>query len=585
MSQGLIPKAFIQDLLSRLDIVDIVGRHIALQKRGQAHLACCPFHQEKTPSFNVNQKKQFYHCFGCGESGDAIAFLMAYERLSFVEAVEKLAQQAGVQVPHRVSESKDPLRTDKIALLNQVVKLYQAALRQNEPAKAYLKQRGLDDKVAHFKLGFAPPGWDNLLRQLPSSQQDLTATGMLIERDQGGHYDRFRNRIMFPIFNRQGDCIAFGGRVIDEGSPKYLNSPETTLFQKSYELYGLYQVLAQHRDVLDITIVEGYMDVLALVQQGYDRVVATLGTATTAQHLEILYRYTNTVIFCFDGDAAGRKAAWRALSHCCSVLQDGREAKFVFLDQEDDPDSFIRREGLAKWQQKVNAALSAGQFLFTQLRQDISIRTLEGRAKFAQKATPILKTIPSLTLQSLLLDELAKITRLDMATIRQYLEPAAIATPNTQPAPSRRYRSSLNRMQLACAFLLQHPELIKHIKHTHWLSRLDGVEANWLLQLVELLQEHEFSSAAQVLVNYQGEDTYQALSDLACYPLLCPESGIETEFKDLLLALRKSSVDVEIAELMQKAAENALSLNEKTLLQNLLRKRKSSKNNEIEFDL
>lgn len=586
MSRGLIPKAFIQDLLSRVDIVDVIGQYVTLKKRGQAHLACCPFHQEKTPSFNVTQKKQFYHCFGCGESGDVIAFLMAYERLTFQEAIEKLAGQVGLPVPHQTNESHDPRRSDRVSLLNQVVTYYQANLKQNADAQAYLKQRGLDEKVAHFKLGFAPSGWDNLLRKLSSRQQDLAATGMLIERDQGGYYDRFRNRIIFPIFNRKGDCIAFGGRVIDGGEPKYLNSPETSLFQKSYELYGLYQVLNQHRDIPDITIVEGYMDVLALVQHGHSRAVATLGTATTPQHLDILYRYTNTVIFCFDGDKAGRAAAWRALAHSCRSLQDGRDAKFVFLAEGDDPDTFIRREGLAAWQQMIVGAMSAGQFLFSQLRREISIHNLEGRAMFAQRAAPMLGTIPSLTLQTLLLDELAKITRMDLDTLRQYLNPAQSGQPGKPPiVKSNRYQSSLTQVQLALAYLLQSPELVNYIQHTHWLHDLEGPGANSLLQLVEFLQEHDGLNTAQILAHYQDRNVYQRFSELACHPILCPDTGVDVEFKDLLMALRREAMDTEIAQLMQKAAGGHLSLAEKTLLQDLFRKRKTNKNISLEGDL
>lgn len=583
MSAHFIPKAFIQELLSRIDIVEIINQHVTLRKRGQSYLACCPFHQEKTPSFNVAQKKQYYHCFGCHSSGDAIAFVMNYERLNFVEAVEKLAHKVGMQIPKEaVDVTVQSEKNNHIKLMNQIVQWFQQQLTRNQTALDYLKQRGISAPIASYQLGYAPAGWDNLLTQFANHKDALVATGMVIKRDQGGYYDRFRNRIMFPILNRRGDCVGFGGRVLDNSEPKYLNSPETSLFQKSYELYGLYYVLKNYRDVADIIIVEGYMDVLALVQHDCPRVVATLGTATTQQHLEILYRYTKRIIFCFDGDKAGRVAAWRALQQCCKVLQDGRDARFIFLPEGDDPDTYIQRFGLAAWQKIVAESLSVEQFLFSYLRGSGLTQTLEGRAKFAQQAYPIIATVPSFTLQELLLDELAKITRIDAERVKHL---AGFDKKNSMPsaqASKTRYQPALKQAQRATAILLQYPELIQYIKHTYWIQDLADPGADLLLFLVEILQEQTFVNTAQILAYCQGQPKYTQLEQLAHYPILCPEAGITAEFTDIVLGLRNQAIDTQIAQLMRAAAEQRISQSEKALLQNLLRKRKTNKNNMLE---
>ena len=451
----------------------------------------------------------------------------------------------------------------------------------------YLKQRGLDQRIAHYKLGFAPAGWDHLLNHFSKNTADLVKGGMLITRDQGGHYDRFRNRIMFPIHNRKGDCIAFGGRVLDDSTPKYLNSPETPLFQKSRELYGLHQVLTEHRDIPDITIVEGYMDVLALAQHGQTRCVATLGTATTSQHLDVLFRYTNTVIFCFDGDKAGRTAAWRALAHTLQSLRDGRQARFVFLPQGEDPDSYIRNNGQAAWQQALSDADSVGSFLFKHLRAENDTQSIEGRARFAGQAIPLIKTVSSPMLQDLLTAELAKITRIDERNLQTQLKSSDDVSPDwqrmqRQSTKTRSHKQRLDPATLACAYLLQHPPLHSHIPQTEWLLELGTASARMLCDILECIKEAPNSTTAHILQHYSDHPGLEMLKSLAWHELLCPEDGIEEEFTDLLSQLRKGAQDNQITQLMQKAAESSLTAAEKTLLQTLMRNKKHYKNNKLE---
>jgi len=375
---GRIPQHFIDDLLTRIDIVEVIDHRVPLKKAGHEYKACCPFHGEKTPSFTVSQVKQFYHCFGCGEHGNAISFLMDYEHMDFVEAIEALAHGAGIEVPREAGTDQAPQSSNQAAydLLEQTAQYYQQQLRDHAEAQRavdYLKERGLTGEVAaRFGIGFAPPGWDNLTRALGNDkkiQQELLNTGLVIERnDSSGIYDRFRDRIQFPIHDRRGRTIGFGGRVINkDDTPKYLNSPETPVFHKGRELYGLYEARKAMRKLVRILVVEGYMDVVALAQFDINYAVATLGTATTHDHLETLFRTVPEIIFCFDGDRAGRQAAWRALENTLPVLRDGRAARFLFLPDGEDPDSQVRKTGKTGFEAAMDQATHLSDFFFDQL--------------------------------------------------------------------------------------------------------------------------------------------------------------------------------------------------------------------------
>lgn len=405
---GTIPKSFIESVLARADLVQVINQRVPLKKAGATYKACCPFHDEKTPSFNVNPQKQFYHCFGCGASGDAITFLMEYDGLSFVEAVETLAAMYGMQVPReqlspekrQEEQQRQQKQRDLYDVMQMAARFYRMQLRdhpQSEQAKSYLKKRGLTSEIAkEFKIGYAPPGWDSLMKGLKgdaSLQKQLIESGMLVQKDGGKVYDRFRERIMFPIRDGRGRYIAFGGRILDQGQPKYLNSPETPIFHKSNTLYGLYEMRQSRLAVERILVVEGYMDVVALAQFGIRNAVATLGTATTQEHLELLFRQVNEVVFCFDGDEAGVKAAWKALDIALPMMEGQRMAKFLFLPHGEDPDSMVRKEGVEAFETRIDQAYLLSDFLLNGLQSRLGgdVQSVEGGQRFVALAEPYIK--------------------------------------------------------------------------------------------------------------------------------------------------------------------------------------------------
>lgn len=419
---GRIPESFIDDLLDRLDIVEVIDRRVKLKKSGRNYMACCPFHDEKTPSFSVNQEKQFYHCFGCGAGGNMIGFLMDYERLEFPRCIETLADMAGLEIPREASvfQEEPQLKRNIYTLLEKAASHYQRLLKEHPNRSRvvdYLKSRGLSGEIARdFGIGYAAPGWDNLLTTLGSKDDDkqlLIDGGMLIEKpEENKCYDRFRDRIMFPIHDNRGRVIAFGGRVLGDDKPKYLNSPETPVFHKGRELYGLYQARKNNRQLQQLIVVEGYMDVVALAQHGIGYAVATLGTATSTDHIKRIFRQCPEVVFCFDGDEAGRKAAIRALESALPVMEDGRQAKFLFLPQGEDPDSLVRKVGCNEFKRLIDKADPLENYLFDHLAQDIDISSLEGRARMSKLAAPLIAQLPQGVFKSLMMGSLAQRTGL-----------------------------------------------------------------------------------------------------------------------------------------------------------------------------
>ncbi|EED34464.1 DNA primase [Luminiphilus syltensis NOR5-1B] len=440
---GRIPQKFLDDLLDRLDIVDVIDRRVKLRKTGKNYSACCPFHDEKTPSFSVNPEKQFFYCFGCGAGGNAIGFVMDYEKLDFPEAVENLAQSAGLEVPREEArpgsaansaDSNKPLYES----LEQSAQFYERSLRQHPAAGSavdYLKSRGLTGEIAKaFRLGYAPPGWDNLIAacgQSEAEQERLLKCGMLIKNDRDRVYDRFRERVIFPILDQRGRVIAFGGRVLGDDKPKYLNSPETPVFHKSRELYGLYQARKYNNRLERIVVVEGYMDVIALAQHGIGYAVATLGTATSEAHLERLYRLVPEVIFCFDGDDAGRKAAFRALESALPVMQDGRQARFLFLDEGEDPDTLVRKKGRDFIEARFNGAAPLETYLFDHLSEAMDVATMDGRARLSKLAAPFLQRLPDGVFKELMYQDLARRTGIDLDSLKRLQAPPP--TPEQRP--------------------------------------------------------------------------------------------------------------------------------------------------------
>ncbi|RVU30334.1 DNA primase [Neptunomonas marina] len=534
---GRIPQNFIDDLLARVNIVDIIDGRVKLKKAGKNYSGLCPFHQEKSPSFSVSPDKQFYYCFGCGAGGNAIGFLMEYERLDFPQAVEEVAKLVGVDVPREAQiDSKTPSQRAQLDILDQVSAYYEEMLKghsDNQRAISYLTHRGLSGKVAKFfSLGYAPPGWSNLLQRFADSNQKkalLEESGMLIHNEEKqSHYDRFRDRIMFPIRDVRGRVVAFGGRVLGDEKPKYLNSPETDTFHKSRELYGLYEARKLTQKLTRIVIVEGYMDVISLTQFGITYAVATLGTAATAQHLERLFKTVSEVIFCFDGDAAGRKAAQRALETTLPVIRDGLQARFMFLPEGEDPDSLVRSEGKEGFEARLDEALPFSEFFFKSLGDGVDMSTLDGRALMSAAALPKIQQMQNGLLQQMMLDKVCEITGLEPESISIHanLAPQTSATPDqpkqlapkTQP-PSRalsypsksKPQSTVSLCSHPISLLLHHPELVSKVESSEPLRVLNHTHIDTLIALIDYLKATPEASLGSLLIDWSDDPALSPL--------------------------------------------------------------------------
>ena len=558
---GLIPRGFIADLLARVDIVEVIDAVVPLRKAGKNHQARCPFHDEKTPSFTVSQDKQFYHCFGCGAHGTVIGFLMEHGNLSFPEAVEELAGRYGLSVPHepaRAGAGRAPAASDHAELhelLELCIRYYKAQLRQHpQAARAvdYLKQRGVSgETAAAYELGYAPPGWDNLLRALGASEpgrRRLARVGMIIARDESGdsHYDRFRDRVMYPIRDRRGRAVGFGGRALgEEEKPKYLNSPETLLFHKGREVYGLHQARRRLKTFPAMYVVEGYMDVLALAQFEIHNAVATLGTAATAEHLQQLFRCSDKLVFCFDGDAAGKKAAWRALDNALPLLREGREARFLFMPEGDDPDTYIRREGAAAFlDERRHAPLS--DFLLDGLKSGIAdLRSREGRAKLIDAALPLINKLPRGGFRELLLKDTAALCGLEQPRLQALLE-GLPGEPRRRPAVSAtvRYLSPRESPQLAdemISCLLQRPSLARHVEEVESLRDIAVTGVPLLIDVLDFIHQRPEINCAGLLERWRGTAQEARLGALAKSAYIYDAKGfdIERQFQDILAGLQR----------------------------------------------
>ena len=502
----MIPKNFIQDLLNRLDIVDVVERYVPLKKAGANFVACCPFHNEKSPSFTVSQTKQFYHCFGCGAHGTAIGFVMEHAGLGYVDAIEELARGVGLEVPHErqaAGEAYQKVAPDLYEVMQTATRYYREQLKLSQRAIDYLKQRGLNGEIAaKFGIGYAPDGWQNLAAAFPNYQDEtLSETGLVITSDEGKRYDRFRDRIMFPIINVRAQVIGFGGRVLDKGEPKYLNSPETPLFEKGRELYGLYQAQKAIRAVHQVLVVEGYMDVVALAQHGVEYAVATLGTATTPYHVQKLLRLTEHIVFCFDGDKAGQKAAWRALENALPFLQDGKRISFLFLPVEHDPDSFIREFGKDAFEQRIQEAMPLSSYLLREVSTGLDLATQEGRNQLLQRAKPLLTAIIAPTTALLLRKEVAALSGVSQVELEALYEIKPVArSPRIAFKKAGRTPPSAHRLLLQC--LIAQPELGQQMPD-HWHDL--GADAEAVLAVLMVLRETDFTLNGPILTQlFQG---------------------------------------------------------------------------------
>jgi len=552
-----LPDAFIDDLLARTDIVEVVGARVPLKRKGREYAAPCPFHDERTPSFYVSPTKQFYHCFGCGAHGTAISFLMNYDRLEFLDAVEELARRAGIEVPRETRQNnQDSDLRDQYAALDAAARLFQRQLAASPRAQAYLDGRGVDaDTRARFAIGYAADGYSTLKDALGTDERRLRLldrTGLLSKNDRGHVYDKFRDRIMFPIHDRRGRVIAFGGRVLDkDASPKYLNSPETPLFHKGRELYGLWQARQANQKLERLVVVEGYMDVVALFQHGVTQAVATLGTATTADHAELLFRNAPDVYFCFDGDAAGRRAAWRAVESVLPRMKDGRQAFFLFLPEGEDPDSIVRKEGAAGFDARLAQATPLSQFFFDELGRDINRATLDGRARLAERARPLLAQLPDGAFADLMRQELQRQTGV------------GATPPAPPPRPAARTAAPAQKRSLvrgAIALLLQRPALGLALERPYRFAglRLPGVPL--LLEILELVQQRPDISTGALLEHFAAHEQAEALRRLAAQALPGDEAAWATELHDAVAQLERQTLQQRIDELQQK--QRALGLDE-----------------------
>ena len=578
---GLIPQDFIDDLIARADIIEVVGRRVQLKKAGREFKACCPFHDEKTPSFTVSPGKGFYHCFGCGAHGTAIGFLMEFDHMSFVEAIESLAASMGVDVPR--SESDKPARRydELFSLLDSVARHWQACLKDAPAAVEYVKQRGIDGSTAkRFGIGYAPDGWSNVLEKFGKSEEateKLLATGLIIRKDNGKHYDRFRDRIMFPIRDARGRTIGFGGRTLGDGEPKYLNSPETVLFHKGRELYGLYEARQALRSIDQLVVVEGYMDTVALARHGIDFAAATLGTATTPEHLNRLFRLTENVCFAFDGDRAGRKAAWRALENALPLIREGRQIRFMFLPEGHDPDSYVNEFGTDAFLKALDEGLALSEFLIQELASQVDMSTIDGRARLAELARPLVNKIPAGVYRELLLESLAETVGLTAAKLEKMLGSDKPGSKNvnvaTGAARARGRRSAAagqpSVVRHSITLVLNEPQSCLKLD-VEKLAGLNRPGAELLRTLIETVQTEPNISTAGILERYRHHDEGRHLGKL-----VASEVPLDEEFdaaaelaecmEQLALAGRKERVDV----LIEKQKVSGLSDDEKNELRQL----------------
>ena len=521
---GRIPQAFIDDLIARADIVEIINARVPLKKKGREYTACCPFHNEKTPSFTVSETKQFYHCFGCGAHGTAIGFLMEYEHLDFVDAIETLAAEYHLEVPRENAPEHDHRQADRkqavYTILEQASQLYQQQLRKSNRAIEYLRQRGLSGEIAkRYRLGYAPDDWHFLSEKLgnkPFIINNLKDSGMIIEKSPSKHYDRFRDRIMFPILDRRGRTIAFGGRVLDQGEPKYLNSPDTPVFHKGYELYGFYEARQALRQLHRILVVEGYMDVVALAQNGIEYAVATLGTATTRDQIQKLFRSVREVIFCYDGDPAGHKAAWRALENTLPVMRDGLEAKFLFLPQGEDPDSLVRKEGRQAFEARLDGAKPLSSFLFDHLLQDVDTGSVDGKARLAKDAKPLLATLPESVFRDLMYQRLSELVGVSAEKLQDAQSTATHLTKDRKPAavPAKGREVRQNATRDAIALLLQHPGLAHQVEIPRAFATASTQGFKLIHDLHQTIRDHPDITSSALLERWREKSDFGILQKL-----------------------------------------------------------------------
>ena len=566
---GKIPRNFIDDLLARTDIVELIDSKVGLKKAGKDYQACCPFHNEKSPSFTVSQDKQFYHCFGCGANGNAISFVMEYDKLEFVDAIEELASLLNLDVPREKGTSSAPERTaaqkrSDYDLMLHTARFYQHQLKHHSNSAAvinYVKGRGLSgETVKKFMIGYAPSEWEALCQQLgrtKEQKEQLVELKLASEKTPGRQFDFFRDRLMFPIRDKRGRVIAFGGRVMqaDQG-PKYLNSPETRIFHKGFELYGLYEAKQPHKKLEHVLIVEGYMDVVALAEQGIEYAVAALGTATTSEHMHTLFRTTDKVICCYDGDRAGRDAAWRALENALPYLNDGKALHFVFLPDGEDPDSLVQQEGKTQFEQRLSQADDFTKVLFNKLSQEVDLTLDSGKAKLLSAALPLIEKIPSEFYQENILEQLGRL----IGRTREQLN-SRLKTPKQQHAVERKFK--ITPMRQAIGILIQHPQLAKSVPHLPELAQMNIAGIGLLLRLQERALQKDNANTAVLLESFRDSEDYEPLVKLATWQHQISDERLETVFQNTFKFIEDQCLNYRLETLLIKDKTQGLSSDEK----------------------
>ncbi|TMM47639.1 DNA primase [Colwellia ponticola] len=581
---GRISRQFIDDLLNRVDIVDLVDSRVPLKKAGKNHQACCPFHNEKSPSFTVSQDKQFYHCFGCGEHGNAISFLMEFDRLDFVDAVEELASYCGVEVirEENTASPEEQRRQQKVyqqkqddyELMAQISRFFQQQLKvasDKEKAISYLKGRGLSGEVVkRFGIGYISDAWDGMMSTFSrngQANQQLIDLGMAIAGDKNRPYDRFRGRIMFPISDKRGRVIGFGGRVLGDEKPKYLNSPETRVYHKGQELYGLYEAKQANKQLTRLIVVEGYMDVVALAQHGVNYAVASLGTATTFEQLQTLFRTVPEVICCYDGDRAGREAAWRAMENALPLIRDGFSLKFVFLPDGEDPDSLVQSQGQLTFESMLDNAMPLSKFLFEQLMQRVDMTSLEGRAALVESFQPYLSKLPASILKDAILNEIAN----NFGTgSEQFLSKFTKSLQGEVVKTRVKVSTKVTPVRLALALLLEHPHIANSLGDINVLQPLTVPGIALLMQVLAVCQQNPSIKSPQLLEYFRGTEQGAQLAKLMCWQHHVEAEAATDVFLDSIEKLLNNFVEQRAEVLLQKARAGQMTAEEKLELQAIL---------------
>ena len=583
---GLIPQHFINDLVSRVDIVDVLSKRIDLKKAGKEFKAVCPFHNDKNPSLTISPSKGFYHCFSCGAHGTALGFLMEYEHLSFVEAIESLASDLGLEVPYEKSSKPIKQNNDLFSMMEKLQKKFQDNLKDESKAIKYLKERGIDGRTAKkFGIGYAKKGWRNILDEFGKNEKQinlLTSLGLIIKKSDDNYYDRFRDRIIFPIRDARGRFIGFGGRVFNDEQPKYLNSPETSLFHKGKELYGLYECQQSMRDIDRLVVVEGYMDVIGLSQNGVEYAVASMGTATTNDHFNRLFRLTDSIFFCFDGDDAGLKAAWRALENSLIHLRDGRQIKFVFLPDGEDPDSYIKNNGTSKFEEQLDSGKDLSDFLIDKISENIDLKSIDGKARLAERAKPLISKIPDGIFKELIIEKLSISVNISSKKLTALI--SKVNKKESMKPKTRSFTKMMNQktskaqpsiIKKSIMLILNYPEAAKSIK-THDFKDYKKPGIKILLKLIKTTQEEANINAASLIERWRDDDEGKHLAKLAInlFPDN-PEFDASKELNDSLVQITKNFYSERINFLIEKQSKNELSEKDKNELSRMIIRNKS----------